>query len=447
MRRNNKQFVYTVIVTTVVGLAALMVTMLWGVRYISASTGGSTTLKETAKIQEKEKEKRKETYTTDLLVLVTDIRGNEMNILDINSNQRTVKKLSSDIKVTNEHGKIMPLDHIKAGDIVKLVYIPNEDKIAEMHISDEIWELDEVVCDNIDFAGRTLTIRDKVYDYIDYVFVQNEQGERVDIKSVGSFDKLHLRGVGNRVWSIRILEKQSSLALGELPSSEGILEINRNTMIPLTQIEGPIPIPAGKNKIVISMTGYKPIVKEISVQPGENYELLIDDAQKSYTKLRVIVTNTTEEYFITINNQTYSWDRTIELEHGDYAIEVSAAGHKTWRGRVLLEDEIYTLKVALEPLESDTSTSQNGSTDSQSQDIASQLNKLKTVKISTEPSGADVFVKGVKQGQTPLIMNLPSGSYTLTFSKEGYETYTTTILVEDNQSANDYFYMLTVKQQ
>jgi hypothetical protein len=329
MQRNNKQFVYTMIITTVIGFIVLMIMMLWGVNYISKSGSGSEVKsaesKQIAKVQEKEKSKDDaSSYTTDILVLVTDIKVNGIGVLDINTNQKSTKKLTSDVKVTNEYGKIMPLSNIKEGDIVKLIYIPNEDKIAEIRISDEIWKMDGVVSDAFDFSRRTVTIDEKVYNYVDYVFVQDEKGNKVDVASIGPYDKLYLSGVGDKIWNIKILERQATLSLGELPSLDGTLEINWNTMIPLAQIDGAIPIPAGKNKIVVSMTGYKPIAKEISVSPGENYEFLVDEAEKSYSKLRVLVTNTTEEYFIIINNKTYSWDRTIELEHGDYAIEIAA---------------------------------------------------------------------------------------------------------------------------
>ncbi len=449
MQRNNKQFVYTMIITTVIGFIVLMIVMLWGVNYISGNGSGSGARNEEStqrvNVQEKEKQKERTSYTTDILVLVTNIKVNEITVLDINNNQKSVKKLTSDIKVVNEHGKIMPLVNIKEGDIVKLVYEPNQDKIIEIHMSDEIWEMDNVVSDAIDFSSRIVTIDEKVYHYVDYVFVQDEKGKRINIDSLGQYDKLYISGVENKIWSIKVLEKQARLSLGELPTLEGTLEINWNTMIPLEQIGDPIPIPAGKNKILLSMKGYKPIAKEIIVKPGETYEFLADDVKKSYSKLRVVVTNTAEEYFINIDNKTYSWDRTIELEHGDYAIEVTATGHKPWRGRVLLEQEIVTLKVALEPLESETSTSESTSTNSETQ--TSQGNKLKTVNVDTEPKGADVFIKGVKQGQTPIKMNLPVGSYTITFSKEGYETYTTTILVDETSTSHDYFYMLIVKQQ
>ena len=119
----------------------------------------------------------------------------------------------------------MPLSNIKEGDIVKLIYIPNEDKIAEIRISDEIWKMNGVVSDAFDFSRRTVTIDEKVYNYVDYVFVQDEKGNKVDVASIGPYDKLYLSGVGDKIWNIKILERQATLSLGELPSLDGTLEI------------------------------------------------------------------------------------------------------------------------------------------------------------------------------------------------------------------------------
>ena len=53
--------------------------------------------------------------------------------------------------------------------------------------------------------------------------------------------------------------------------------------------------------------------------------------------------------------------------------------------------------------------------------------------ISSEPTGADVFINGAKQsGQTPVTLPLAPGSYNLVLRLQGYEAYSGTVQVKDN---------------
>jgi len=53
--------------------------------------------------------------------------------------------------------------------------------------------------------------------------------------------------------------------------------------------------------------------------------------------------------------------------------------------------------------------------------------------VSSQPSGADVFINGDKQsGQTPLTLPLAPGQYNLVLRLAGYEGYSSKIFVKDN---------------
>lgn len=50
---------------------------------------------------------------------------------------------------------------------------------------------------------------------------------------------------------------------------------------------------------------------------------------------------------------------------------------------------------------------------------------LHSLPVSSEPSGAEVYVNGFKMGTTPVELNLKADkSYTIEFRKEGYDTVT-----------------------
>ena len=60
--------------------------------------------------------------------------------------------------------------------------------------------------------------------------------------------------------------------------------------------------------------------------------------------------------------------------------------------------------------------------------------KTSNVQITSDPSGADVYVNNVYKGITPLsFQNVPAGTGTVTISSPGYNTYTTTVTLVAGQ--------------
>jgi hypothetical protein len=54
--------------------------------------------------------------------------------------------------------------------------------------------------------------------------------------------------------------------------------------------------------------------------------------------------------------------------------------------------------------------------------------KTHPLTVSSEPSGSDVYINGLKMGTAPVILNLKADkSYIIEFKKEGYESVTRVI--------------------
>src|SRR6266403_657764 len=92
----------------------------------------------------------------------------------------------------------------------------------------------------------------------------------------------------------------------------------------------------------------------------------------------------------------------------------------------------YSLEVQKDGYQSVQTALQVKSGDAQDQKI--KLESLaKGIFISTQPSGADVFINGAKQsGQTPVTLPLAAGQYNLVLRLQGYQPYSGPIQVKDN---------------
>ena len=99
-----------------------------------------------------------------------------------------------------------------------------------------------------------------------------------------------------------------------------------------------------------------------------------------------------------------------------------------------LKPERYSLEVQKEgyqPLQTALQIKGN-----EAQDQKLKLEPLaKGIFISTQPSGADVFINGAKQaGQTPVVLPLAPGQYNLVLRLQGYEPYSGSIQVKEIQT-------------
>lgn len=66
------------------------------------------------------------------------------------------------------------------------------------------------------------------------------------------------------------------------------------------------------------------------------------------------------------------------------------------------------------------------------------------INLNTSPNGASVYLDGIYLGLTPVSKNLDKGIYKVEFSLEGYEKYSTSIIVEEDLQT-DYLYVLIPK--
>lgn len=56
-----------------------------------------------------------------------------------------------------------------------------------------------------------------------------------------------------------------------------------------------------------------------------------------------------------------------------------------------------------------------------------------TLRISSDPSDAAVYIDGEYRGKTPLTVELPSGTHEIVVAKEGYRPYNTTVVLETGE--------------
>nr|MBP7553178.1 PEGA domain-containing protein [Spirochaetota bacterium] len=146
-------------------------------------------------------------------------------------------------------------------------------------------------------------------------------------------------------------------------------------------------------------------------------------AQRSASTVYVkVITNPSGAYFTTaIDNASKFGPTPISiplLKNRTYDFVFSKEGYKS--KNVSFKPGTGDLNVTLEPLESSTQTNYN-------------------LSVSSNVTGADVYINNQLYGKTPLNVSLPSANYDVTVKLTGYTDFVSNITLNSNQNINASF--------
>lgn len=439
MRKNNKQFVRNIIITSVIGLIALMIVL-----FIALQTYLGKQEKQTYIEKQIENEVLKTVVelSENRIVLVEKITEDRVVGYDIKNMSPFNKQISDTARFSDAYGNALPVAQIKTGDIVEVDYQSERDTIIAVSKAPEVQSFRRISGVTVDKATKQFNVGGTNYAYTEETMILNEDGSLADIGKVGPFDIVSIQELDGIVWSLTIDEASASLNMVDLPTPNGQIEIDNSRLIQFKDITQPIRIIPGQHKIVIKMEGYTTISESISVSSGEVYEMSLENAEIAYTIVKPYISTKITNYSIKIGDKIYGPGDEIKLQQGDYEIEVTAEGYEKIIKKVSLSKDTYPLGVVLIPIEDGTEEELETSTNGISTNEA--LNSSRTIVLNTDPTGAKVYINGAYSGITPYTATLNNGSYNILFEKENYMVYSTNILLDGSNDQSAFLYALNL---
>ncbi len=169
-------------------------------------------------------------------------------------------------------------------------------------------------------------------------------------------------------------------------------------------------IPTGKYEIVLSKNRYKTTTHSIEILDGDTavVELTIP---LDVAVITLTADNNTEVYVDGEYKQKGTW--TGELYSGNHEIVYKKPRHKDAKLTILVQGGVSKkYELIPEPI--------NG-----------------VINVDTEPSGATVYIDGIKYGNTPITVNdVIIGKHELKLDKSGFGIITKSIVLEENNPIN-----------
>lgn len=388
-----------------------------------------------------------------------DLEEGTMSFIDIDDGKGYDLLYNSGVDVRNKYDEIMSGSMLEAGQIVDIVYNTENQKLLEISINPDAWEVRQISGFEFERAENQAEILNQKYKYTsNLVIVSN--GEIIGMNEVCKEDQITARGYGGKLCSITVDLGHGYVKLEDYDTYiGGMIEIGYDVIVPVTE-EMLLTVREGEYKLKITKgehSGYKNVVvlrdeectvslKELQIAPDPIGSLFFDVTPRNAR--------------IMIDGETIDTSETVELTYGRHQIRVTAEGYETKEGYITVNAayKIFTIELeGGEESDSAGSTTANGtaspsnnssgtteknedSPDQEDSDGSATNETQKTGNTVTieKPVGAYCYVDGDLKGTVPCTFEKTVGSHVITFSMTGCLVKSYTITCQDNGKDDTY---------
>ncbi len=397
-----------------------------------------------------------------------DYDNKEMMIYDLNTEDELVMKYNGGTEFINRFGQTSLDMQFMVGEIINLYYELDTSVINRCIASTKAWEYKEVVSYTLDKESKEIKIGETRYKYTNNLLVVNNNQES-DLNHLHEKDKLMMKGVGEVVYSISVMKGHGYVKLTNYSAFlGGSLEIGYQTFLKveedmqITVREGDYRITFQKGDIVA--------VKYIHVNRDKTTTVDMSEYIAESPKMSEIVFRIAPEgadLFIEGVETEYEYEHPIQLEYGEYEIEVRLPGYEIYTGMLTVSNEKQEVLIQLvsqdaikktpspdiivedtDPNE-DTEQSANPSLppqNTQRPDVTrepsqgmGEVDEAHTITI-TAPVGAEVYLGDTYKGTIPVSFTKIIGMHRITLKMEGFQSKSYSIeVLNDNSDATFSF--------
>jgi len=293
-------------------------------------------------------------------------------------------------------GNLRPFTLFAVGEVVELSHAPNSNTIETARLSPQVQHLWEIL--GVRVEENQLVVGNQRYELTSNPIVRYNN-ELVNIAELDPIDVLTI-GIfqGRYVTAIDITHGHGTVII---PYNEDIVNPTASvdgTTINVALEEGEstnLLVPSGTQRIVIRGDNIEPIIFNFDIVRGTSSTAVF--AGITYRTGTLIVQSDTPDAIMHAGDRWIPLNEEVELYFGTHLITIQAFGYHSF------EQEIT---ISAEPLE-----------------ITANLEAItftRIVTITTNPALAYVYIGGIRQGQTPLNVELAPGRHQLSIELMGF---------------------------
>lgn len=343
----------------------------------------------------------------------------------------------------NRFDEEIVVGQLREGDMVQVTFLKNK-KLARKVLLDKTCNVIEEIDDfSINRAASTMMIAGQQYELSKSLAVLSEK-EEVALMDINDADMLRAHVVDHTVHSLVIDKGHGYIRLvNDEYFIGGFIEVGQDIIKPVT--EGMLlAVPEGTYKVLITNKGYGG-EKEVTVVRNKEIRIDVGDLKGEIVKMgKILFLITPDDAKLSIDGKEVDYSKPVELEYGIHQIVLKADGYATLTKYIKVGQELANIEITMEAGES-TSSSEEGASEGQNtgnssvssnSPVSPSLSKY-SVYIDA-PKGAELYLDGSYVGVVPASFTKESGNHTITLRKDGYQTRSYSIQIDDEEKDVTY---------
>lgn len=390
------------------------------------------------------------------VVLSTDLENKAVSFVNMGTGKQYTLYYDGATYVKDKYDGPMTISQIQAGDVVDVTFLKGRKKLASIKKSPDAWIYDEVR--NYDLAGpnKTASIGSVTYALPDGTVVLSE-GKRVETAEVMAQDVITISGVEHEIYSVSVDRGHGYLRLkNDQALLGGWIEVGNSVIRQITE-DMLLTVPEGSYQVALSNKGAS-CVKDVTVERNKEVVLDVSDLEIAEDKTgKILFSVNPESAKVSVDGKAVDISQAVELRYGIHQVVVEAAGYDTLSKYIQVGSEYATISFTLE--ESRRNSGQNSisgnsagripwkdTLDSVSKNSVSSntvsgnaLTTSNNNKVYIDsPKDVEVYVDSNYRGKAPVSFMKIAGKHEIALRKEGYETKSYTIYLDNTKKDETY---------
>lgn len=340
----------------------------------------------------------------------------------------------------NRFGDEIVPGQLAEGDMVRVTFMKDEKRIKSIQLLETVDTYQDVDLFEINKAARTMEFKGEQYNLHENCLVLS-QGKSIQLEEIHLTDRLKIVTADHKVYGITIEKGHGYVRLsGHEAFVGGWIEVGQAVITEVSE-EMLLVVPEGSYTLYISHDGVAGS-KEVVVKRGE--EALVDVADLQTEKIKktgkIIFTITPTDAELYIDGELIDYSSEVELDYGIHQIRIKAEGYGTLKQYIKVGEPTATLNIKLEEAEEgEEDEAEEEENDSVSSNSVSNVTSPSDHRVYIDaPVGAELYLDGSYIGVVPTNFAKKAGTYVISLRKEGYQTRSYTLQVDDSNKDVSY---------
>lgn len=397
------------------------------------------------------------------ILLGYDTEEKTIQFQNIQTGKRYTLQYDGATKLYDKYGQSATLAQTTPGMLVNLQFYKETRHLTKLSENTDCFHLEHIEKYKLDIEHGTLVYQDKTYRLNSHLSLLSNTKE-ISLMDINSVDVLSIWGYSDQIYSIQIEKGHGYLRLqNETYFVDGWIEIGQDIIKKVTE-DMLIVVPEGTYDVSVSHNGSRASQKinfirneEIAWDLG-TVEIVLP---KTGTILFTITPDTAK---VVIDGSIVDISQPVELTYGVHQITITASGYDTLAKYIKVGAASANIAIDLEKNSQDdtneskteketeqktdketdktTDTTDNAetkeNTETEETTTEAQTQALETASSTYKvhidsPEGVEVYLDGNYIGIAPVDFKKEPGSYIVTLRKDGYQTRSYTLQVDDEE--------------